>query len=186
MLYEGLNLSELGRAFKMDHRVLVEKLHNVPPSGTRSGHDTWTIAEAAPHLVKPIYDIEEYIKRMHHHELPKMVTKEFWNGLRARQEYEQREGNLWPTARVVEVMGGIMKLIKMSARLMTDAVDRQAELSDRQRGLIKTMTDGFLEEAHRTILEKFSKAPSNPEVIEKSQLMIAEVEAYKPEDDDEL
>src|SRR5690606_38995371 len=114
------------------------------------------------------YDIEEYLKRMHHNDLPKHVTKEFWAGLRSRQEYETRAGNLWPTSRVVEVMGGIMKLIKMSARLMSDQVDRQAELSDRQRQIVKSQADGMLEEAYRTILEAFSTQPTNMDVIEES------------------
>lgn len=182
MLFDGLNLSQLGRAFRMDHRVLVEKLHGCPPTGTRAGVDTWTIDVAAPHLVKPIYDIETYIKKMHHNELPKMLTKEFWAGQRSRQEFQMKEGNLWPTSRVVEVMGGMMKLIKMSMRLMVDQVDRQSELSDRQRQIVKSQCDGTLEEAYRTIIESFATQPTNMDVIEQSELMVAEVKG----DDDEL
>lgn len=190
MLYDGLNLSQLGRAFRMDHRVLVEKLHNCPPTGTRGGVDTWTIAVAAPHLVKPIYEIEEYIKRMHHNDLPKHLTKEFWAGLRSRQEYEQKEGNLWLTSRVVEVIGGLMKMVKMSVRLMADAVDRQAELSDRQRHLVKALGDGMLEELYRTVTEEFAKAPTNTDVIEAAENAIAAARARpaltQQEIDDEL
>jgi len=184
ILYDGANLSQLGSLFRMDHRVLVEKLTKggCKPCGTRNGVDIYAVNEVAPYIVKPAYEIEEYIKRMHHNDLPKHLTKEFWAGLRSRQEYEQREGNLWPTTRVVEVMGGIMKLIKMSARLMSDQVDRQAELSDRQRQIVKSQADGMLEEAYRTILEAFSTHPTNMDVIEESEMMIAEVKG----DDDEL
>lgn len=184
ILYDGANLSQLGSLFRMDHRVLVEKMTKggCKPVGTRNGVEIYAVHEVAPYLVKPAYDIEEYLKRMHHNDLPKHVTKEFWAGLRSRQEYETRAGNLWPTSRVVEVMGGIMKLIKMSARLMSDQVDRQAELSDRQRQIVKSQADGMLEEAYRTILEAFSTQPTNMDVIEESEMMIAEVK----EDDDEL
>lgn len=189
ILYEGANLSQLGRLFRMDHRVLVEKLHNCKPCGTRNNVDIYDVAEVAPYLVKPLYDIETYIKKMHHNELPKHLTKEFWAGLRSRQEYEQKEGNLWLTTRVVEVIGGLMKMVKMSVRLMADSVDRQAELTDRQRHLVKALGDGMLEELYRTVTEEFSKAPTNTGVIEAAEKAVEAARA-KPvatqEDDDEL
>ena len=74
MLYEGCNLSQLGILFRMDHRVLVEKLHGVSPSSKRGNANIYRVDEVAPHLVKPIYDIETYIKRMHHNELPKTLS----------------------------------------------------------------------------------------------------------------
>lgn len=158
ILYEGANLSQLGRLFRMDHRVLVEKLHQCPPTGQRNGVDIWDISVAAPHLVKPIYEIEEYIKRMHHNDLPKFLTKEFWAGQRSRQEFELKAGDLWPTSKVVEAVGGLMKLVKMSVRLQADAVDRQAELSDRQRQLVRQLGDGMLEELYRTVIETFGES----------------------------
>lgn len=166
ILYDGANLSQLCVIFRMDHRVLVEKLHKCPPTGTRRGVNTWLIHEAAPYLVKPAYDIETFIKRMHPNELPKMLGKEFWAGQRSRQEYQLKAGDLWPTAKIVEKVGGLMKLVKMSVRLQADAVDRQAELTDRQRKLVKTLGDGMLEELYRTVKEMFSE--------------------HVPEDDDEL
>lgn len=156
MLYEGLNLSQLGVAFRMDHRVLTEKLQTVKPSGMRNGAATWTIHEVAPHLIKPIYDIEAYIKRMHHADLPKHLTKEFWAGLRSKQEYELKAGDLWPTAKVVQEVGELMKLVKMSVLLMSDTVERSTELSDKQRQILKQLTDGMLQELHRAVIEKFT------------------------------
>lgn len=185
ILYDGANLSQLGNLFRMDHRVLVEKLEKggCRPTGERNGVNIYAVHEVAPYLVRPAYQIEEYIKRMNHTELPKHLTKEFWAGLRSRQEYEQREGNLWPTTRVVEVIGGLMKMVKMSVRLMADSVDRQAELTDRQRFLVKSLGDGMLEELYRTVQEEFSKAPTNRTVIDAAD---DAVEAVRNEDDDEL
>jgi hypothetical protein len=190
ILYEGANLSQLGLLFRMDHRVLVEKLHSCKPCGTRNNVDIYAVHEVAPFLVKPAYDIETYIKRMHHNDLPKHLTKEFWAGLRSRQEYEQKEGNLWLTTRVVEVIGGLMKMVKMSVRLMADSVDRQAELSDRQRFLVKSLGDGMLEELYRTVTEEFAKAPTNSSVIEAAENAVIESRARpaltQQEIDDEL
>lgn len=156
MLYEGCNLSQLGTLFRMDHRVLVEKLHGVEPSGRRGNAVTYQVHEVAPYLVKPMYDIETYIKRMHHNELPKLLTKEFWAGQRSKQEYLLKEGDLWPTAKVVQEVGELFKLIKMQARLAIDGVERQTELTTRQRAIIKGIMDGMLRDLHTAVTEKFA------------------------------
>lgn len=164
MLYDGANLSQLGVLFRMDHRVLVEKLHGVAPCGTRNGSNIYQVHEVAPHLVKPIYEIEAYIKKMAHTELPKMLSKEFWAGQRSRQEYLLKEGNLWPTEKVIEYVGDLMKVFKMSTRLFSDAVDRQSELTDKQRKIIKNLSDGMLIELHQTVVDKFkSKKKETPD-----------------------
>lgn len=155
MIYNGLNLSELGRLFRMDHRILVEKLHGVPPTGKRGKGNTWRVDEVAPYLVRPIFDIEEYVKRMHHNELPKMLTKEFWAGQRSKQEFLLKAGDLWPTDQVVEAVGELFKLVKMSATLTVDAVERQVELSPRQRTIVVDIMDGMLRDLRQAIVEKF-------------------------------
>lgn len=157
MLYEGLNLSQLSVVFRMDHRTLVEKLHGVEPSGHRGKAAIYTILDAAPHLVKPIYDIETYIKRMHHNELPKLLTKEFWNGQRSRQEYELKAGQLWPTTQVIEKVSELYKLVAMSARLATDNIERSTDLTDKQRDAINGIMRGMLEDLQRKIAENFKE-----------------------------
>lgn len=156
MMFNGMNLSELGRLFHMDHRVLVEKLHGIKPSGRRGNANTYLVHEVAPYLVKPLYDIEEYIKRMNHSELPKMVSKEFWAGLRARQEYRMKEGELWETASVVAAVGELYKLVKMNLVLMVDAIGRSTEMSDRQIGIVRGLTDGALADLRQNIIDNFS------------------------------
>lgn len=161
MLYEGLNLSQLGVLFRMDHRVLVEKLHGVTPSGYRGRAALYRVHEVAPHLVKPIYDIETYIKRMHHNDLPKHLTKEFWAGLRAKQEYELRAGQLWHTNQVVEKVSELYKLIAMSTRLLTDNIERTTELTDKQRALVNEGLRGMLETLQQKIEENFKEVPQD-------------------------
>ena len=166
IIYEGANLAQIGAMFKMDHRTVVRKLQdgNVKPCKVTRNHrgqatELYSIAEVAPHLVKPIIDVEEYIKRMSHADLPKMLTKEYWAGQRSRQVYEENAGLLWRTEKVVEEVGELMKLFKMNTLLLNDAVERQTELSDRQREIIRSLTNGTLKDLVRRIEEKFKAAP---------------------------
>lgn len=163
LVYEGASLSNLAKMFGMDNRTVKERLGKggVKPIGMRGIVAVYEIREAAGHLVKPAYDIETYIRRMNHKDLPQHLTKEFWAGQRSKQEYELRAGNLWPTERVVAEVGELYKMVKMSALLMLDAVERKSELSDVQREVVKNLTHGMLDDLVQRIEKNFNaEAPS--------------------------
>lgn len=157
ILYQGANMNQLELLFKQDHRTLKRKLFEsgIKPSGNRSGHDVWAVHEVAPWLIKPAFDIEAYVRRMDPRELPKMLTKEYWAGQRSKQEYEKNAGNLWPTEKVVEEVGELMKLVKMSTLLTLDGVERQSELTGRQKEIIKSLMRGMLADMITRIQERF-------------------------------
>ena len=169
MLYEGANMGQLAVLFKLDHRTLQKKLFegNCKPVGKRGSAEIYSIHEVAPYLVKPVFDVETYIKKMDPRELPKILTKEFWAGLRSKQEYEARAGLLWPTEKVVEEVGELMKLVKMSTLLMQDAVERQTELTDRQRSIMQGLSRGMLADLMARIEKRF-KVPDDGELQEEA------------------
>lgn len=178
MLYNGLNTSQLATAFRMDNRTVAEKLFGVEPDGMRNNTPIWKISTAAPYLARLTQDeVEKQMKRMHHNDLPKLLTKEYWAGQRSRQEYELKNGDLWPTTKVVEYVGDFVKLVKMSTLLMVDAVERTTELTERQRKLIKGLSDGMLNDLNRSVLETFSR---------KDQLVIEESQEQHNDQDEEL
>jgi hypothetical protein len=177
MLYDGLNLSQLSIAFRMDHRVLVEKLHGCPATGSRNGTETWRLDVAASYLVKPVGDIETHIKRMNPADLPKALAREFWAAIKARQEVMKADGDLWPTERVVGTIGALMKLMKMSVRLMCDTVDMQAELSDKQRRIVKQLGDTMLEQLYAEVRNSFK--PKKEKDVELPVSELAEQMAEK-------
>lgn len=161
-LYKGLNQSQLMKLFRLDNRTIKAKIFEsgVKPIGRVYHADIYSVYELAPYLVKPVGDIEAYIKRMDHSDLPKHLTKEFWAGQRSRQDYEEKAGLLWRTERVVEEVGELMKLVKMSTLLMLDAVERQTELSDRQREIIRSLSHGMLSDLQQRVDSKF-KVPND-------------------------
>lgn len=164
-LFHGLNVTQLSKLFEMDKRDVTYKIEQagIRPTGMHRGIPTYRVKEVAPALVKPIYNIETYLRKMHPNDLPKELSKEFWAGLRSKQEYLLRAGDLWPTAKVVEQVGELFKIVKMAALLCTDTVERQVELSERQRSIIKQSMDGMLNDLHQTIVEKFSAKESSDE-----------------------
>lgn len=167
IIYKGANMSQLQVIFAISHQQLTQKIAGLQPSGERNGVMLFHIREVAERLAKPSpSEIESAIRRLNPADIPKMLSKEFWAGQRSKQDYLLKAGDLWPTAKVVSEVGELMKLVKMSAQLMSDAVERQTELSDRQRAIIKSLTDGMLDDLSKAVIKKFSK----PEGVERGDV----------------
>lgn len=157
MLYQGCNLSQLGILFRRDHRTIVERIHGIKPAGTRGGHSIYQVHEVAPYLADiPPDIIEDRITRMHHNELPKMLTKEFWAGQRSKQLFQLEAGDLWPTSKIIDKVGEAFKTCKMSIMLLSDAVERETEFTDRQREKLRELIDGTLTDLHKSLVERLT------------------------------
>jgi len=148
-------MAQLAQLFETDAKTLPKRLRGLRPSGQRHNTTTYKIREAAARIVKPGYAIEYYLRTMNHSELPPLLTKEYWNGQRARQIYEENAGDLWRTSQVVEGFAEAFKTLRMSLLLMADAVDRETELSEPQRKVIKRNIDGAIDELREKMVERF-------------------------------
>ncbi len=166
-IFNGVNLTQLGVIFKLDHRTVVRKLFEgqVKPVAKQGATDLYSIRDCAPYLVPPVFDIESAIKKMSFRDLPKDLAKEFWAGQRTKQQVEEQAGLLWRTEKVVQEVGELMKLVKMSTLLMQDGVERQTELTDRQREIVKSLSNGMLADLMSRVKEKFV-VPDTPLYVE--------------------
>lgn len=162
MLFEGASLSQLAQMFGQDVRKVKAKLHGCAPSDTRAGHPIYRIKDAARYLVEPIWGIDEYITRMNHADLPMMLRKEYWAGMRSKQIYEQAAGDLWPTEQVIDLMSGMLKTISMSLKLASDAVDREVGLTSQQRKTVISLMDSALANAHDKLKHTLSESQERP------------------------
>ncbi|QEG09441.1 terminase small subunit [Proteus phage Saba] len=169
MIFDGVNITQIAKIFEMERRDVTPKIRDVAPCGERSGYPIYKLKEVAPYLVKPLYDVETYLRRMHPNELPKMLTKEFWNGLKARQDFELRDGELWPTEQVESVISEAFKQLRMSLLLVPDALERESTLTDHQRGRITDMIDGALNDLAQVIVDNFKDRADN--VIRESAVV---------------
>jgi hypothetical protein len=181
MLFEGASLSQLVQLFGQDIRKIKAKLHGLAPVKIRTGHPIYSVKEAARYLVEPIWPIDEYITRMNHADLPMMLRKEYWAGMRSKQIYEMAKGDLWPTDRVIEHLSDILKTISLSLKLSQDVVNRETALTIEQRRIITQLMDRALAEAHN-VLEKAMTNRIVEEGVSGGDSTSAEVDA----EDDEL
>lgn len=165
MLFQGANITQIAKLFRMERRDVTPKILDVAPCGQRGGYPIYYIHEVAPHLVKPIYDVETYLKRMHPNDLPKHLTKEFWGGMKAKQDYDKAAGNLWETDKVIAHMGEAFKQIRMAILLAGDTVEREMVFTTEQREKLRVIMDGALNDCANRLVDHF-KADAVKEVEE--------------------
>ena len=162
IVYQGASLMQLAGLFNMDLADIRAKITGVvEPCGERRGHPIYKVKEVAPYLVSPAYDIDEFIQKMTVADLPTFLRKEYWAGMRSRQLYEKEAAELWPTSKVVEVVSMLLKTIRMSMLLARESVERETELTSRQRAIITRIVDNALEEAHASTVTAFTNAKSD-------------------------
>jgi hypothetical protein len=160
ILYEGASIEQLSRLFKMDKRTVKAKVYGMKPVARRNGTDIYSVHEVAGKVWRPTEEeVDAAMLRLNPQDLPKMITKEYWAGRRARQAFEREEGDLWSTTEVVEKVGDLMKIIKLQTTLMCDGVERNTELSERQRKVITQLTRGMLADLEKAIVSNFTKRP---------------------------
>lgn len=161
MLYEGASIVQLSTLFRMDKKDIVKRLMGVAPCGKRGAYPIYNVKEAARSLVEPRYSIETYIEKMSHLDLPPLLRKEFWSAMRSRQLFEKESGDLWTTETIINHLSEVFKTLKTSILLMADAVERETELSERQRQIIQNLIDGALTDLHESIKFSTSKQRSS-------------------------
>lgn len=165
MIFQGCNITQLAKIFRMERRDITPKILDVPPIGERGGYPIYAIHEVAPYLVKPLYDVETYLRRMNFKDLPKELSKEFWNGQRAKQEYDIKAGNLWSTEQIVSAFGEAVKTLRMGLLLVPDTLTRQAGLTESQRNVVQEGVDSALNDLAKSLENCFQEPEQDDDEV---------------------
>jgi hypothetical protein len=156
-------MSQIAQLFETDAKTLPQRMKGVIPCGKRNGYKVYKIREAASRLVKPGYEIEEFIRQMSPQELPPLLNKEFWNGQRARIAFEREMGNLWPTEEVVALFAVLESGIRQTMLLVVDDIEREEGLTDGQRRAFRRITDASITQFKEKLTEGFQEYHANRE-----------------------
>lgn len=158
---QGATVSDLSVLFGLDRKQVRERLGDAAPIGKRSGNDTWRVKDVASRLVNLGDDHAELVSRvlaLHHTQLPKMLSREYWAGQSNRLRVLKEMGELWDTAAVVELASTVFKSLRLSLMLAADTVERQVGLTVEQRDIIEKMMSAVLEQVRGEIDERLTQS----------------------------
>jgi len=167
-------LSQIAQMFHTDAKTLPQRMKGIPASGKRNGYKVYRIVDAASRLVKPGYEIEEFIRQMSPQELPPLLSKEFWNGQKARLAFEKELGNLWPTEDVVEMTAVLSQGVRQVMVLLVDDIDREEGFTDGQRKAFRRIMDAGITTMNEELTKAFKDYYANrdPSRTTVSQRMV--------------
>lgn len=187
ILHEGATEAQIALLFAAHQNLVKRAILKVKPCGTRLGRNIYKVSEVAPYVVRPDVTpemIKEFVEQSDIHALPPIFRKEYWAGMRMKQDFDIKAGDLWSTKKVVESVGKLVKLINLATRLMIDSVEREVELTPAQRKIIKRTSDGMLNDLQRLVREGFDK-PEGEETEQLSDRQMV-VNATRGASDDEF
>lgn len=153
-LESGVTVTQLAFLFRSSVPVVRRKIASVRQIGERSGSPLYDLYDVSPYLVKPQFDVEEYIRNLKPTELPASLQKDFWNAQRARQQYEEEAKQLWRTEKVVQVLTRVFKLLRHQIVLFSDTVGRETGLTTKQRAVLDGLVDQLLSSMREALVEE--------------------------------
>lgn len=162
IIYDGASINHLAIMFGKRRQDVSRLLgvHKIEPSGERAGYPIYRVAEAAAALVTPkAEDIADAITKMSPDDLPPKLTKEYWSAQHAKLKFEEDRGDLWRTDDIIERMSEVFKTLRMSILLVRDRLEKQTELTDRQREIVTNIHDALLNDLADALIERFKDEP---------------------------
>jgi hypothetical protein len=147
-VYSGVTVGWLSQVFHIDPTTVKRRLKDCPALHRRKNGFVYDLKVAAPYLLKPVFDVREYIKTMKPEELPTKLQDQYWSAMNKKLKWEERAGNLWRSEKVLQVFGEVFQTIKFSLQLWTDNLERATGLTSAQRTLLSGMVDGLQDEIY--------------------------------------
>lgn len=172
----GVTVSWLAQVFDMDVKTVAKRLKRCPikiekTRGTKMRTRLYDLKVAAPYLVDPAFSTRDYMKALKQGDLPPALQSQVWQGLLARQKWEENAGDLWRTEKVREVLGDTFQTIKFQIQLWVDTVERHTELSDRQREIIRELCDALQQEIYDSLVRMANDRATESQLSELDELV---------------
>lgn len=123
-------------------------------SHTKQG-PLYALPEAAKYLSTPVaapVDLERHLRTMRPEEMPPQLQDQFWAMQLKKQKWEEENGDLWRTEKVMDVFSDTFMTIKASCQLWAEDLERTSGLSQEQRKTLTVLVDALQNEVRSKLL----------------------------------
>lgn len=158
----GVTVNWLATVLGMHTNTVKARLKDCPPAHRVKGGFIYDVKMAMRYLVKPVVDIDAYIKTMKIEELPPRLQTEYWGAKQRRLKFEEDAGHLWRTEAVMALVGTVVSTVRTKSRLWTEELELVAEITPEQRKVLNDRVDklqaGLFEAMREMTLSKQTKS----------------------------
>lgn len=155
LVVKGVTINWLAQAFHMDHRSVTSRLKDCPALSRKRGGSglLYDLSVAAAYLIKPVFDVEKYIKTMKVEELPTHLQDAFWAAALKRQKWEENAGRLWRTEKVSQRFAETFLMVANDMKVWIDDMESVIGITDEQRKHLEKCVVMLQKKISKSILE---------------------------------
>lgn len=184
---KGVTVGWLAQAFDMNHSTVKMKLRDCPPLRAHRNGFIYDIRVACSYLIKPRFDIDNFLKNATVADLPPKLTREYWGAKTARLAYEEEAGHLWRDEAVLELYSELLAMVKSEHQQWAQNLDQTTGLTDKQHVMLQAMVDDLDGKIHKRILTGLGRKKRGSVLQEERDREDAERDASRyVEDEEEL
>ena len=170
IITEGVTVPWLSQAFGLNGNTIRSRLAACPTIGKIGNANAYSLADAAPYLVKSRTDVESFLQKVKIDDFPLKLRKEYWEAKKKEQDFLKEARELWHTSDVIDAVTGIFLAVKLTVQLWPDMVERQIGLTNEQRELLVDMGDRLLGSIHEEVLSRVRDKSTGPALKELEEV----------------
>jgi hypothetical protein len=159
----GVNVSWLCQAFGVSRRTVINRLAGVRPIRLGARHaPIYSIADAAPRLVKAEINYLDALKNMRPQDLPPMLQAVFWDAMIKKLDWEKKAKHLWHTSDVLDVLTDLFGTIRVTMQLWPEELEKAHKLSDEQLNFVRAQVDSLQGQLYEKMTSRAKLSQTGP------------------------
>jgi hypothetical protein len=161
LIYQGASVNQLAAIFRLKTDDIMRRLGDLEAVGTgRQGNPIYDVAQAAARIVRPQMTpeaIDRYMRTVNHSNLPPMVSKHYWEGLRTRERYREEVDELWFSEDVVRMLSEVFQAIRATLVLLPDTMRGRGDMTEAQFRFVQRIVDDAVDDARVRLVDGLRK-----------------------------
>jgi len=157
IIFQGVSVPQLRAIFNLKDEDVMRRLGDLPPVGTgRQNNPVYNLAQAAARIVRPRITpeaIDAYMRTANPANMPPMVSKHYWEGLRTRERYREEVDELWYTEDVMRLLSETFQTIRATLVLLPDAMRGREDMTEAQFRFVQRLVDDMIEDVRARLVD---------------------------------
>lgn len=120
---------------------------------------------AMAYLIPPRGSIEDWFSQQNAASLPPYVNKMWWDSAHQRNRVMLSSNDLWPTEKVVLVLGRVAMTIRQETKMWIEELPEKELLSDKQYNALIDATNRLVDEVRKSLVDMPEETFSMARVI---------------------
>lgn len=157
IIFQGVSVPQLRAIFNLKDEDVMRRLGDLSPVGTgRQNNPVYNLAQAAARIVRPRITpeaIDAYMRTANPANMPPMVSKHYWEGLRTRERYREEVDELWYTEDVMRLLSETFQTIRATLVLLPDAMRGREDMTEAQFRFVQRLVDDMIEDVRARLVD---------------------------------